>query len=308
MTTALATPARRRREAALALAVVVGLAAMVPAVRWIDAHRPVFKPATDAAPVLPPRVARRAALGFNGLLADWYWLRALQYIGRKIEEQTPAQGAAAEGEASLDRIRAVDPAVLTRLFELTTALDPRFTAVYEFAAVVLPAVDAPAAIALVEQGVRDNPQQWYLHQQLAYIHWQRRDFPRAAEAFRRGARLAGKPWMEQMAALMDARSTDRAVAQQMYGRMYEETKDEQVKQWAAGRLGELRTSEERDALTRLLGAWRARAGRCPWGWTEAADDVRAAGFRTNTRGAPLSRSGAPYMMIIGRDECKVAEP
>jgi hypothetical protein len=76
--------ARRRHEAFLALAVVVGLTALVPTVRWLDAHRPVFKPATDAAPVLTPAIARRLSLGFNGLLADWYWLHALQYIGRKI--------------------------------------------------------------------------------------------------------------------------------------------------------------------------------------------------------------------------------
>lgn len=298
---------RRRHEALLAVAIVVGLAAAVPGVQWLDAHRPAFKPAKDAVPVLTPATARRLALGLDGLLADWYWLHALQYIGRKIEEQAPGQRLG-DAPAQLDRIHAVDPVVLTRLFELITGLDPRFSAAYEFAAVVLPAVDAPAAIALVERGVAANPTEWYLHQQLAYIHWQRGDYPRAAEAFRRGARLANKPWMEQMAAVMEARGGEPAVAQEMYGRMYDETKDEQVKQWAAGRLAELRHTEDVDTLTRLLTTWYAREGRCPWGWPEVADDVRKAGFRTNARGAPLAHAGRPYVMVIGLNDCEVHEP
>jgi tetratricopeptide (TPR) repeat protein len=300
--------ARRRHEALLALAVLVGLAVMVPAVQWLDAQRPVFRPPRDAAPVLTPTTARRLSLGFNGLLADWYWLHALQYIGRKLQEQPPNQSPVSAAQPQLDRIHALDPAVLARQFELITHLDPRFIAAYEFAAVVLPAVDPDAAIAVVEQGVLANPTEWYLHQQLAYIHWQRGDYARAAEAFRRGARLANKPWMASMATKMEERGGDRAVAQQMYGRMYEETKEEQVKEWAAGRLTELRDSEERDTLARLLSTWYTRTGRCPWGWTEVADDVRKAGFRTDARGAPLTRSGTPYVMIIGLNDCEVHEP
>jgi hypothetical protein len=299
---------RRRHEAVLALAILVGFTAVVPSVQWLDAHRPVFRPSEDARPVLTPATARRLSLGFNGLLADWYWLHALQYIGRKIEESAgPGQHLDAAA-AQLHRIRAVDPVVMARLFELITALDPRFIAAYEYAAVVLPAVDARAAIAIVEGGVAANPTEWYLHQQLAYIHWQRGDYPRAADAFRRGARLAGKPWMDQMATVMEARGGERAVAHQMYGRMYEETKDDQVKQWAAGRLAELRNSEELEKLTKLLSAWFTRAGRCPWGWTEVTGDVRKAGFLTDARGAPLTRSGTPYVMVIGRSACEVREP
>jgi len=107
--------ARRRHEALLALAIVVGLAAVVPSVHWLDAHRPAFKPDRDAAPVLTPATARRLSLGFNGLLADWYWLHTLQYIGRKIEEQAPGQRLD-EAPPQLHRIRAVDPAVLARFF------------------------------------------------------------------------------------------------------------------------------------------------------------------------------------------------
>ena len=89
--------------------------------------------------------------------------------------------------------------VLVRQFDMITTLDPRFVGVYEFAAVVLPAVDLPGAVALLEKGIRANPEHWYLHQQLAYIHWQRGDYGAAADAFRRGSRMTTARWMGPMA-------------------------------------------------------------------------------------------------------------
>src|SRR5439155_18858983 len=189
--------------------------------------------------------ARRLALGFDGLAADWYWLNALQYIGRKIEAQTRAGRTEVEAGVPLDRIKAVNPQVLVRLFDMITTLDPRFTAAYEFAAVVLPVVDVQAAIMLLEKGIRENPAEWYLHQQLAYIYWQRGDNLAAADAFRRGARLTTARWMEHMAENVEAKGDDPQVARAMYARMYEQAQDDQVKEWARGRLMELRSLQER---------------------------------------------------------------
>src|SRR5690348_18046211 len=138
-----------RRNLALALTVVAGVGVSIATAQFLDAHRPSL-PATitDEAPRLAPEAVRRLSLGFGGLAADWYWLSALQYVGRKLEEQTEAGGRSDGAAVELDRIKAVDPKVLVRYFELITTLDPRFTAVYEFGAVVLPAVDVQAAVAL----------------------------------------------------------------------------------------------------------------------------------------------------------------
>jgi S-(hydroxymethyl)glutathione dehydrogenase/alcohol dehydrogenase len=38
----------------------------------------------DESLYLDGKTARRMSLGFNGLAADWYWMRSLQYVGRKI--------------------------------------------------------------------------------------------------------------------------------------------------------------------------------------------------------------------------------
>ena len=293
------------RDLALALVVVLGLGASVGMAHVLDARRPALRAAVaDEAPYLAPETARRLALGFGGLAADWYWLSALQYIGRTIEE---AQTGRLDPQQAieLDRIKAVDPRVLARLFEMITTLDPRFLGVYEFAAVVLPAVDPPAAAALLEKGIRANPEQWYLHQQLAYIYWQKGDYGAAADAFRRGARMTTARWMEHMAERMERQGDDPRVARAMYTRMYEQAQDEQVKQWARKRLMELGSLEERAAIRRVLSAFVAVHGRCPRAWTELTAGLGAAGLRVHPQGPPLDPSDAPYMLVVSPAGCDV---
>jgi hypothetical protein len=295
-----------RRDAALALAVVLGFAGAVGMARGLDAGRAALRAAVvDEAPYLAPATARRLAVGFEGLAADWYWLNALQYIGRKIQEQARTSRLGFEQAVQLDRIKAVDPRVLVRLLDMITTLDPRFTAVYEFAAVVLPAVDVGAAITLLEKGIRENPDQWYLHQQLAYIYWQRGDNLAAADAFRRGAAMTTARWMTHMADNVEAKGDDPQVARAMYARMYEQAQDEQVKEWARRRLMELASLEERRAIRRVLSGFIAEQKRCPRAWTEVSAALAAAGLRVHTAGPPLDPSGAPYLLVVSPLGCDV---
>jgi tetratricopeptide (TPR) repeat protein len=296
----------RRRDLALALTVVLGFGASVATAHVLDARRPALRAAVgDEGPRLAPETARRLALGFGGLAADWYWLSALQYIGRKIQDEAQTGRLDLAQAVELDRIKAVDPALLVRHFEMITTLDPRFLGVFEFAAVVLPAVDPPAAVALLEKGIRANPDQWYLHQQLAYIHWQRGDYGAAADAFRRGARMTTARWMEHMAERMERDGDDPRVARAMYTRMLEQAQDEQVKSWARKRLMELRSLDERAMIRRVLSDFVAAQGRCPRAWTDVGAGLRAAGLRVHAEGPPLDPSDAPYMLAVSPLGCDV---
>ena len=294
----------RARQGALVLALLLGFAGAVGMARVLDAGRPTLRAVADEAPYLAPDTARRLALGFEGLAADWYWLSMLQYIGRRIEESR-AVGVAVDQAVQLDRIKSVDPRVLRRLLDMITTLDPRFTAVYEFAAVVLPAVDAEAAITLLEKGIRENPDQWYLHQQLAYIFWQRGENLAAADAFRRGANMTTARWMEHMADNIEARGDDPQVARAMYARMYEQAQDEQVKEWARRRLMELQSLEERRAIRGVLSAFIKAQQRCPRDWTEVTAALASAGLPVSPLGPPLDPSGAPYMLVLSPLGCDV---
>ena len=295
-----------KRTVALALVVVLSFSASVAMARVLDAGRPALRASlVDEAPYLAPETARRLARGFGGLAADWYWLNALQYVGRKIQEQGQRARLAREQAVQLDRIDVLDPQVLVRMFDLITTLDPSFVAVYEFAAVTLPAVDAPAAVVLLEKGIQANPDQWYLHQQLAYIFWQRGDYLAAADAFRRGARMTTAKWMEHMAERMERQGDDPHVARAMYTRMYEQAQDEQVKQWALQRLMELRSLQERDVIRRVLSSFVTANARCPHAWTDVAPELQAAGLTVHAQGPPLDPSGTPYVLVLGPLGCDV---
>ncbi|HEX8556479.1 MAG TPA: hypothetical protein VF668_00025 [Pyrinomonadaceae bacterium] len=280
----------RARDAALAAVIVAGLACSFALSRWLDARRP----AEDAFAAyeelyVRPETARRMSLAFNGLAADWYWLRSLQYLGRKVE--------AFRGDFSLDDMRPLGVRGLGRLLEQSTALDPQFMAAYEFGAVVLPSIDRDAAVRLVERGISENPSEWRLWHHLGYIHWQAGRFDRAAEAYAAGARVAGAPaWMDALAAQMHDHGGSPEVAREMYARMYEGAADEQVRALAARRLAQLDSEAERGVIRKALAEFRARAGRCPANWRELSPLLRAARLRLDAAGSPLDPSGAPYAL------------
>jgi tetratricopeptide (TPR) repeat protein len=294
--------ASRRRERArdllLLLLVAAGLAACFGLTRWLDARRAAADPfASYEELYLKPETARRMSLAFNGLAADWYWLRSLQYVGRKMD--------AYHERFSLDDLSPLGVRRLAPLLEQATALDPQFMAAYEYGAVVLPSIDPDAAVRLVERGIRENPQDWWLYQHLGYIHWQAGRFREAGEAYEAGARRPGAPqWMNAMAAQMKARGGSREVARQMYLRMYEGANDDQVKGLAVARLAQIDSLEERERIRRALAAFRERAGHCPADWREVAPLLRNAGLRLTAAGAPLDPSDAPY--VLDAAACEVS--
>src|SRR5882672_12891583 len=73
------------RDGVLLLIVLIGLATVVCLSRWLDSHRaPVDAKLEEEQLYLNGATARRISLGFNGLAADWYWMRSLQYVGGKL--------------------------------------------------------------------------------------------------------------------------------------------------------------------------------------------------------------------------------
>src|SRR5437588_11692720 len=105
------------------------------------------------------RVLKRASLGYSGLLADIYWTRAVQYFGQKHHEE------------------ALRYDLLYPLLDITTDLDPHLIVAYEFGSVFLSqkppegAGQPDKAVALVEKGIRVNPDYWRLYFTLGCIHY-----------------------------------------------------------------------------------------------------------------------------------------
>ncbi len=285
--------ARRQSRRTLALAVVImaGMAGVVSLAQWIDSHRPATDPVTEAEQLyLTGNTVRRLSLGFNGLVADWYWMRSLQYLGRKV--------LTAREDVQIDNLGQVRLELLAPLLDTAITVDPQFLAPYEYAAVVLPAVDPEQAIQIVKKGIAANPSRWQLHQQLGYIYWKQGDFQAAGETYDKGAAIPGAPpWMEAMKAQMAVKGGSRSTAQQIYARMYQETDDPGVRDMAMRRLMQLQWFGERDEVRRVLGEYAVLEKRCASSWKDVAAALRKAGLRVDASGVPFDPAGFPYRLV-----------
>lgn len=288
--------ARRLKETALLVAIILcSLFGAIATAVWIERH-----PRSSAQTIpaeerlyLKGAAARRMSLAFNGIMADWYWMRALQYVGRK---------AVAHEKFRIDNLSELDLKLLAPLLDTAATLDPKFMAVYEYGAVVLPTVsdtdEDEDAIALLKKGIAANPDAWRLYQHLGYIYWQRSDYKSASEIYGEGARRAGAPaWMKTMQVNMLARGSSPQIAREIYQRMLEESDDAQVKTFAEFRLAQLDSLDERERIGRVLSDYNTRAqGRCPSSWREISAQLRAAGLRLDSSGAPVDPTGFPYLL------------
>jgi hypothetical protein len=135
-----------RAIAAIAIAGAIGLAQeRLPDVRT-EAAQEAFVP--------DPRFARLAAVGFEALLADFYWMRAVQIVG---SQQGPYGRSHQIG----------------RLIDLVTTLDPWVDHAYRFAALWM-TDDASAvrkANELLRRGIEYHPDAWLNRFHLGFNHF-----------------------------------------------------------------------------------------------------------------------------------------
>lgn len=278
--------AARTRITAVAVAMLtVSFLVTVLTLQRLDALRAGV--ALEEALYVPsPKALKRMSLGYDGLLANLYWTRVVQYFGRK------------------HHVHAMQYQLLKPLLDITTTLDPRLLVAYEFGSIFLAqqppegAGDPQAAVELVERGIRENPNHWRLYYSLGFIHYvERQDYKAAAEAFERGSRVPGAyPWMKIMAATMAHHGGDIQTARFLWSRIYESTEDDMIKANAVRRLRALQVDEEVPFLEHLVRLFRERTGRQPASWAKLVSTGML-------RGVPVDPLGRPYnLMPDGRVE------
>lgn len=288
-----ARSARRRQTILLSLLIVIGLSGAAGLNRWLEVNRPPADAALEEERLyVTGAAARRMSLSFNGLIADWYWMRSLQYVGRKV--------MAREDKVQLTNLASLNLKLLYPLLDTATTLDPQFIPVYEYGGVVLPEINPDDAIKLLRKGIESNSAEWRLYYHLAYIYWQRKDYNAASEVYAEGAKLPGAPsWMGQMSARMKAEGGDYAYARDMYQHMYDETSDPKIKRMLELRLAQTMWLDERDKIRHVLELY----GHCPSSWREIAQALVKAGIEVNASGAPLDPTGVPC--VLDKEKCDV---
>jgi len=290
-----------KRDFLLVLIIVAGLSSAALVTHWSDTHRREIETQFAEEPLyLNGPAMKRITLAFNGVAADWYWMRSLQYLGRKVIKYEDTH----TGAFNLKDLSALDLRLLPSLLRMATALDPQFLEPYYYGALILPDLNREEAISLLNYGLAANPGQWRLYQHLGYIYWQGGDYHRASEVYAAGAQLAGAPpWMLALSARMKAEGGAAQAAREMYAHLSEASDDLNVKRMVEKQLMRLDSLAERDRIRLVLSAYKARTGHCVAGWKEIGSALRTAGLRIDGSGAPLDPADTAYRLV--KDGCDV---
>lgn len=264
---------------ALAMTMLVGGAVTLQVVRdtW-------FPPAPVDDRLLYIRsgdLARKLALSYDALLADLYWIRAIQHYGSE--------------HAVKDRPKRYD--LLYPLLDLTTSLDSRFTVAYRFGAIFLMepypggAGRPDLAIRLLEKGIQQTPNRWEYYLDIGFVYyWRLGEYKKAAEWFQRGGDLPGGPWwLRTYAAVMLAKGGNRQESRFLWRNIYDSTDNSWLRQNAQLRLLQLDALDHIDQLNRLVHEYQRRRGGLPESW----NDLVAAGL---LGGRPFDPSGTEYVL------------
>lgn len=200
---------------------IAGLCLSTAAQNWIDAEARDPVGSEETMYVSSAEALRRASLGFTGLFADVYWIRTAVYFGENFEQQRQTNEV-----FDISRLRLLKP-----MLALVTDLDPHHIAAYRFGGFFLQYENADEAINFIERGIRNNPGEWRLYQDLGFAYWRQGKFKEATEAYSRGGQLPGAPaWMQPLAATMLIKGGDHETARQVFLRLFEESNDAFVKQ------------------------------------------------------------------------------
>ena len=226
-----------------------------------------------------PQFVKRASLGYSGLLADIYWMRVVQYFGRKHLRDS------------------MEYKTLAPLLDITTTLDPNLIIAYEWGSTFLDqpppsgAGDDDAAIALIRKGIQNNPDDWHLYFTLGFIQYLGKHDPlAAAQTFEEGSRVPNAhPWLKIMAARMLTDAGNPETARYLWQNIYNESTDKSLKQNAAVHLACLAADQEISQLDKVIAEFRGRFGRNPTSWRELIS-VGA------LRSVPLDPMGELYVL------------
>jgi tetratricopeptide (TPR) repeat protein len=290
----------------LLVVLVFGFAAIFAVSRTLEKNKPQMDEAlADEDLYFSSRHLALLGSDFKGLIADWYWINSLQYMGGKLLK--------VEGEVNINDLRPINPRLLYPMLDTASTLDPQFMTVYSYGAAVLPAIDSEQAIKLLEKGINANPDSWRLYHNLGFIYWQSKNYAKAAEVYEEGATKPGAPvWMRQMSANMQAQGASRDFAREIYRQMEENAEDEQTRTFAKLRRAQIQSLDERDAIRAGLQIFRQKNNRCPNTWREAIPYLiktvppDGSALRVNEKDEIVDPTGVPYALGDENGECAVA--
>ncbi|HXA75951.1 MAG TPA: tetratricopeptide repeat protein [Candidatus Acidoferrales bacterium] len=232
---------------------------------------------------------RQMSLGYDSLVADIYWTRAVQYYGSRLGTDGAEFG------------------LLWPLLDIATTLDSKLIIAYRFGAIFLsepPPVGAgrpDLAVELLKRGIAENPDNYYLSGDLGFLYyWRLKDYPKASEAYLEGSKIPNAPaWLKMMAARIAEQHGSLETSRMIWSQIYETSQEKTVRDQAMKTLRVLRAQEDEAQLDEVAQKYKNRFGHFP----ASASELRDAGL---LRGTPVDPAGYPY--IFGADGKSSLDP
>jgi tetratricopeptide (TPR) repeat protein len=262
-----------------ALAIIAVLLAAAVAVQVVrDRGWTRFEPQNSVMWIRSGPIAKRLALGFDSLVADAYWIRAVVYYGGLQRSQAAVK----------------DYSSLYPLLDLVTTLDPQFKIAYRFGSLFLtePAPSGPGrpdlAISLLQRGIERDNGRWEYYFDIGFIYyWWLKDYTKAAEWFLRGAdRPRSAEWLRPLAATTLAEGASFESSRTLWRQM-QNSDVPFIRQQAERRLLQLDAMDRIARLTPILQRFVSREKRYPRSWQELANVEGLRGVPTDPTGVPF---------------------
>lgn len=226
-----------------------------------------------------PAMVEKLALGYSSLVADVYWMRTIQYYGRRSE--------AAQ--------RPVRYKNLAALLEITTTLDQDMIDAYRAGSTFLAepeplgAGQPQEAIRLLDKAIVHHPEDWRYSFDKGFIHfWYLREFKQAGGIWLETSRIPGSPsWMEPLAAMSLSQGGAMETARSIWQMQFQESDRADVKENAMNHLLNIRVAEDMWTLEFLIRKYVERTGHAPG----TLEDLVRSGY---LRMIPADPFGAQY--------------
>ena len=155
-----------------------------------------------------------AVLGYDQLVGDIIWLRAIQVIGEDTVTQKGYDW-------------------LYHALDVVTTLDPKFAYAYQLGGVTLSVLGKvpEKSNALLLKGMKENPDVWQIPFYIGFNNFfYLNDYKTAAEYMAKASGLPGHPeYLPKLAARLYVQAGNPDTALEFLSRMYRETKDEKVR-------------------------------------------------------------------------------
>jgi tetratricopeptide (TPR) repeat protein len=276
----------------LGLVLVIGFAGVWQLQKRIDEEQKATRVEVDELSIRSGNLMKKMSLEYAPLMGAIYWTRAVQYYGEKLQLR----------ERNLD--------LLWPLLDIATTLDPHLLVAYHFGSAFLS--DKPPrgagrpdlAVELLERGLKANPDEWRLYQDLGNVYYfDAKDYLKASQAFAEGSKNPkAYIWMKVMAAKIAAEGESPETSYFLWQQVYETTKDPAIRKNAEEHMKLMRVELDLKTINRLTDEYEKKTGKRA---TRIGELVEAGLIR----GVPRDPAGYPYDLgADGKAEVNLNSP